>query len=50
MTALAALETGNLLPSTSIAECTGSYTVPSEFPGGEPQVFHNVDPVHQRSR
>jgi penicillin-binding protein 2 len=44
VTALAALETGKLLPSESIP-CTGSYLVPSEFPGGEPQVFHNVDPA-----
>ncbi|HSS81704.1 MAG TPA: penicillin-binding protein 2 [Gaiellaceae bacterium] len=43
VTALAALETGNLQTSESIP-CTGSYVVPSEFPGGAPQTFHNVDP------
>jgi penicillin-binding protein 2 len=43
VTALAALETGKLLTSEAIP-CTGEYVVPSEFPGGEPQTFHNVDP------
>jgi penicillin-binding protein 2 len=44
VTALAALET-HILPSTSTElHCTGSYSVPSEFAGGKPQVFHNVDP------
>jgi penicillin-binding protein 2 len=43
VTALAAMETHLISPSTPLA-CTGSYTVPSEFAGGAPQVFHNVDP------
>jgi penicillin-binding protein 2 len=44
VTALAALET-HVLPSPSTSlPCTGSYTVQSEFAGGKPQVFHNVDP------
>jgi penicillin-binding protein 2 len=43
VTALAAMETGKLLPSTSI-QCTGSYTVYSEFDGSVSEVFHNVDP------
>ena len=44
VTALAALET-HILPSPStILPCTGSFTVQSEFAGGAPQVFHNVDP------
>ncbi len=43
VTALAALET-HILPSTSTPlQCTGFYSVPSEFPGGKPQVFYNVD-------
>jgi penicillin-binding protein 2 len=43
VTALAALQTHILAsPSTSL-ECTGSFSVPSEY-GGPPQVFHNVDP------
>jgi penicillin-binding protein 2 len=45
VTALAALET-HILPSPSTEiPCVGSYIVPSEFPGGAPQVFHNVDPA-----
>jgi penicillin-binding protein 2 len=43
VTALAAMETGKLLPST-VLPCTGSYTVYSEFDGSVSQVFHNVDP------
>ncbi len=44
VTALAALET-HILPSPSTEiPCTGSYSVPSQFAGGAPQVFHNVDP------
>ncbi|MGZ4258358.1 MAG: penicillin-binding transpeptidase domain-containing protein, partial [Gaiellaceae bacterium] len=44
VTALAALQT-HILPSTStLLQCTGQYVVPSQFPGGPPQVFHNVDP------
>jgi penicillin-binding protein 2 len=44
VTALAALET-HVLPSPSTSlPCTGSYTVQSQFAGGKPQVFHNVDP------
>jgi penicillin-binding protein 2 len=43
VTALAALET-HILPSTSTPlQCMGSYSVPSEFAGGKPQVFYNVD-------
>ena len=43
VTALAALQT-HILPSTStVLQCTGSYSVPSQFPGGKPQVFYNVD-------
>jgi penicillin-binding protein 2 len=49
VTALAALET-HILPSTSTPlQCTGSYTVPSEFAGGKPQVFKNVDPYINES-
>ena len=49
VTALAALET-HILPSTSTPlQCTGSYTVPSEFAGGKPQVFKNVDPYIDES-
>jgi penicillin-binding protein 2 len=49
VTALAALET-HILPSTSTAlQCTGSYTVPSQFAGGQPQVFKNVDPYINES-
>jgi penicillin-binding protein 2 len=44
VTALAALETGVLASPSTPMECTGSYTVQSEFAGGKPQVFHNVDP------
>jgi penicillin-binding protein 2 len=43
VTALAAMQTGKLLPSTSLP-CTGSYTVYSEFDGSVSEVFHNVDP------
>ena len=44
VTALAALETHTLAsPSTSL-DCTGSYTVYSEFDGSVSAVFHNVDP------
>jgi penicillin-binding protein 2 len=43
VTALAAMETGKLLPSTSLP-CTGSYTVYSEFDGSVSQRFFNVDP------
>jgi len=44
VTALAALQT-HILPSIStVLPCTGQYVVPSQFPGGAPQVFHNVDP------
>jgi penicillin-binding protein 2 len=43
VTALAAMETGKLLPSTQL-DCTGSYTVYSEFDGSVSEVFHNVDP------
>ena len=49
VTALAALET-HVLPSTSTSlPCTGQYTVQSEFAGGKPQVFHNVDPFIDES-
>ena len=45
VTALAALETHELpSPSTSLP-CTGSYFVPSEFPGTPGQYFQNVDPA-----
>ena len=44
VTALAALETGVLASPSTILPCTGSYTVQSQFAGGKPQVFHNVDP------
>jgi penicillin-binding protein 2 len=45
VTALAALET-RILPSPATPlQCTGFYSVPSEFPGFPPQVFHNVDPA-----
>jgi penicillin-binding protein 2 len=43
VTALAAMETGKLLPST-VLPCTGSFTVYSEFDGSVSQVFQNVDP------
>jgi penicillin-binding protein 2 len=43
VTALAALQT-HLISTSSVLQCTGSFTVPSQFPGGAPQVFHNVDP------
>jgi len=48
VTALAAMETGKLLPSTSL-QCTGSYTVYSEFDGSVSEVFHNVDPYINES-
>ncbi len=49
VTALAALET-HVLPSPSTSlPCTGQYTVQSEFAGGKPQVFHNVDPFIDES-
>ena len=48
MTALAAMETGKLLPSTPL-DCTGSYTVYSEFDGSVSEVFHNVDPYINES-
>ena len=44
VTALAALETHTLPSPSTELPCTGSYTVPSEFAGSPPQVFHNVDP------
>src|SRR3954469_227623 len=37
------METGKLLPSTEL-HCTGEFSVPSQFAGFPPQVFHNVDP------
>ena len=44
VTALAALET-HVLPSPATSlDCTGSYTVYSEFDGSVSEVFHNVDP------
>jgi len=43
VTALAALQT-HMISTSSVLQCTGSFTVPSQFPGGAPQVFHNVDP------
>ena len=48
VTALAAMETGKLLPSTPL-DCTGSYTVYSEFDGSVSEVFHNVDPYINES-
>ena len=49
VTALAALET-HVLPSPSTSlPCMGSFTVQSEFAGGKPQVFHNVDPFIDES-
>jgi penicillin-binding protein 2 len=42
VTALAALETHKLTTYASLP-CTGSFTVPSEFPGTPGQVFYNVD-------
>ena len=44
VTALAALETHILSSPSAEIPCTGEYVVPSEFAGGAPQVFHNVDP------
>jgi penicillin-binding protein 2 len=43
VTALAALQTGIISPSTELA-CTGSYTVYNEFNGQVSQVFKNWDP------
>jgi penicillin-binding protein 2 len=43
VTALAALQTGIISPSTELA-CTGSYTVYNEFTGQVSQVFKNWDP------
>ena len=48
MTALAAMETGKLLPSTPL-HCTGSYKVYSEFDGSVSEIFHNVDPYINES-
>jgi len=42
VTALAALQT-HMISTSTILQCTGSYTVPSQFAGGAPQVFYNVD-------
>ena len=48
MTALAAMETGKLLPSTPL-DCTGEYKVYSEFDGSLSETFHNVDPYINES-
>jgi penicillin-binding protein 2 len=44
VTALAALETHILASPATVLPCQGEYVVPSQFAGGAPQVFHNVDP------
>jgi penicillin-binding protein 2 len=43
VTALAALQT-HVISTSSVLQCTGQFVVPSQFPGGAPQVFKNVDP------
>src|SRR4051812_25993256 len=48
VTALAAMETGKLLPSTEL-HCTGEFSVYSEFDGSVSEVFHNVDPYINES-
>ena len=48
VTALAAMETGKLLPSTPL-DCTGEYKVYSEFDGSLSETFHNVDPYINES-